>query len=302
MSKYEMLVAKAKQAYQNEDLEKAAMYYEEAFLEEVHLDDLLHLGAIYLDLKKYNRAIKIFKDIISVQDENFLAYYGLASCYNEMGRTLDAINAFKEAIRVKPDYSDAYFGIALLLDYQEDPNCEYYYLKTLEYENDHFWANANLGSFYEKKGEYDLALKYSLKAYEINKDERLICYNLGVIYAKLKQYDKALKYYLEEINKENPYINVFLNIGLLYKDIYKDYEKAKYYYLMGIAKDKEHINLWYNLGCLYALMHDDENAYNCLWYACIKDFNIREFLSQDPELKEFREKTIYQKLLQEIGG
>lgn len=302
MSKYEMLVAKAKQAYQNEELERAAMYYEEAFLEEVHLDDLLHLGAIYIDLKKYNKAIKVFKDIISVQEENFLAYYGLASCYHELGRSDDAINAFLDAIKVKPDYSDAYFGIGLLLDYKDDDRCEYYYLKTIEYEEDHYWANANLGPFYEKKGKYDLALKYTQKAYEINPNEKFICYNLGVVHAKLKNYEEAIKYYEKEIAKENPYIEAYLNLGLIYKDVYKDYDKAKICYLEGISKDKTFINLWYNLGCLYLIMGDLENGYNCLLYANLKDYKVREYMENDPELEEFRKTSTYEKLLSEIGG
>ena len=302
MSKYEVLVAKARQAYQNEELERAAMYYEEAFLEEVHLDDLLHLGAIYIDLDKYSKAIKIFNDILSVQEDNFLAHYGLASCYTDLGRTEDAINHFRNAIKIKPDYSDAYFGIGLLLDYQDDDDCEYYYLKTIEYEEDFFWANVNLGTFYDRNEKLDLALKYSLRAYEINPNERLVCYNLGVIYAKLKEFDKAIKFYKEELEKENAYINAYLNLGILYKDEYKDYETAKQYYLEGIAKDKDNVNLWYNLGCLYVRMNDFENAYNCLLYANLKDFKLREFMAKDPELDEFRSSETYEKLLETISG
>lgn len=302
MNKYESLVQKARQAYQNEELERAAMYYEEAFLEEVHLDDLLHLGAIYIDLKKFNKAIQIFKDIISVQEDNFLAYYGLASCYNDLGRPFDAINEFQKAIKVKPDYADAYFGIALLLDYQDNDECEQYYLNTLKYEPDHYWANANLGPFYDRRGKIDLALHYAKRAYEIDPKERLCCFNLAVVYAKLKEYDQAVELYKEEIQKESPYIYAYLNLGLLYKDIYKNYELAKITYLEGISKDKDHIDLWYNLGCLYVIMNDYENAYNCLLYANLKNIKLREFMYTDAELDEFRKTETYEKLLKTING
>lgn len=302
MNKYETLVERAKQAYKNEQLENAAELYEEAFLEKVHLEDLMHLGAIYIDLKKYNKSIQIFKDLISIQEDNFLAYYGLGSCYNDLGRNDKAIEAFNNAIKIKPDYSDAYFGIGLLLDYKEDDDCEKYYLKTLEYEPNHYWANANLGPYYEKKENFDLALKYSLKAHEVEPNGALISFNLGVIYAKMKNYEEALKFYKEELTKETPSIDAYLNLGILYKDIYKNYNNSLIYYLEGISKDKDNVNLWYNLGCLYVLMDDYDNAYNCLLYANLKDLKLREFMSKDIELEDFRNTDTYQKLIKTITG
>lgn len=302
MNKYETLVQRARQAYKNEQLENAAKLYEEAFLEKVHLNDLMHLGAIYIDLKKYNKSIQIFKDLISIQDDNFLAYYGLASCYNDLGRSDEAIEAFKEAIRVKPDYSDAYFGIGLLLDYKDDDECEKYYLKTLEYEPSHYWANANLGPFYERKENYELALFYSKNAYEVDPNGALISFNLGVINSKMKNYDEAIKFYKDELTKENPFIDTYLNLGILYKDIYKDYNEALIYYLEGISKDKDNVNLWYNLGCLYVLMNDYDNAYNCLLYANLKDLKLRDYMEKDLELVEFRKTNKYADLLKTIKG
>ena len=302
MNKYEILVAKAKQAYKEEDFENAASLYEEAFLEEVHLDDLLHLGAVYIDLKNYSKAISVFKDIISVQENNFLAYYGLASCYNDLGRYNDAIEGFKQAIKYKPDYADAYFGIGLLFDYQENDECEKYYLKTIEFEPDHYWANANLGPFYDRKQDYEKALKYAKKAYEIDPNGKLVSFNLGVIHEKLKDFDKAIDFYKEEISKEEAHIDAYLNIGLVYKDIFKDNNKAMIYYLEGISKDKDNVNLWYNLGCLYVVMNDLENAYNCLLYANLKDLKLREFMERDSELEGFRKTPIYNKLINTITG
>ncbi len=302
MEKYERIVAAAKKAYRNNNLLKAAELYEMAFTEQVRVEDVLHLGAIYLDLKKYNQAIKIFEEVVSVQKDNYLAYYGLGSCYNDLGKTDLAIDYFKKAIEINPEYSDAYFGIALILDYLDDPECEYYYLQTLKYENKHYWANTNLGPFYDKKGEYERALKYTLKAYEINPKGKLVAFNLGVIYSKLKDFDKSLEFYKLEIKRDKPHLTAYLNLGLLYKDIYNDFEMAKQTYLEGISVDKDNADIWYNLGCLYALNDDLENAYNCLLYANIRDYKLKEFMESDPELEEFRKTEEYKKLIETIKG
>lgn len=302
MNKYDNLIQKAKIAYQEERLEDAVRYYEEAFLEKVFLGDLLHLGVIYLDLKNYHRATKIFNDIIEIEPDNFYAYYGLASCYSELRIDEKAIDYFKKVIENKEDFYDAYFGIALLLDMQDNSQSEYYYLKTIEYCPDHYWANTNLGSHYEKENKLDLALKHSLVAYNKNPEGNMISYNLGVIYSKLDDYDNALKYYLEEANKEEHNSNVYLNLGLIYKDIHKDYKTALKYYLEGISKDQNNYDIWYNLGCLYAIMDDYDNAYNCLLYANLKEFDIREYMYQDHELIEFRKSKKYEQLMQTITG
>ncbi len=302
MDKYETYVEAAKAAYKENNLIKAARLYETAFVEEVRIDDLLHLGAIYLDLKKYNSALKIFEDVISVQPNNFLAYYGLASSYNDLGRAEDAIINFKKVLMLNPEYADAYFGIALILDYQDNDECEKYYLKTIEYDPNHYWANTNLGPFYDKKENYELALKHTKIAFDIDPNGSLVAFNLGVIYSKLKDFDESLKYYKIELEKDNPHITTYLNLGLLYKDIFKDFDLAKQTYLEGISKDKDNSDIWYNLGCLYVALDDLENAYNCLLYANLKDFKLRDFMKEDPELEEFRKTLEYKKLIETIKG
>ena len=128
----------------------------------------------------------------------------------------------------------------------------------------------------------------------------MVSYNLGVIYGKQKNYEKAKKYYLEEIEKEG-YILAYLNIALLYKDIYRDYESARYYYLRGIEKDKDNAVLWYNLACVYLITNDYENGYSCLLYALMRDPSLKDFMLEDEELAYFIKSSYYEKLLKQIG-
>jgi len=193
--------------------------------------------------------------------------------------------------------------MVIIFEDENDTDKAYdYYKKTLLYAPNHYWANLNLGSIYEKNNKFDLAILHTKKAYEINPNEKMAAYNLGVINGKLKNYQEAINYYLDEMKRKNCFMMAYLNIALIYKEIYHDYDTAKYYYIQGIARDKDNSTLWYNLGCLYVIINDYENGYNCLLYANIKDQSIKEYMAQDEELAEFKKSDLYKKLLKEIKG
>jgi len=102
------------------------------------------------------------------------------------------------------------------------------------------------------------------------------------------------------LKKENGYHMTYLNIALLYKDIYSNYEKSQYFLLEGISKYKDNVDLWYNLGCLYAIKEDYSNAINCFYYAAIKEPKIITTIEEDSELISFIKKGYYKELLEKI--
>jgi len=299
--KYADLIENAKKARSEGDYERAIGIYQEAFQQKVMVNDLVDLGLVYLDHKEPLKAIGIFEDVLTQYPGLAYVHYGLGIAYEETGRYSEARQAYQKAISVDESFADAYFGLALLADEENDENSAYdYYKKTILYDANHYWANLNLGSFYEKHGLLDLALQHTQNAYRISPREKMVSYNLGVIYAKMQKFNEAVKYYLEEIEKDG-HLMSYLNLGLIYKDVYHDYEKARYYYLAGISKNKDDANLWYNLGCLYALMNDYDNAYSCLFYALVRERSLIAYLEQDEELESFRSNPIYQKLMESIS-
>lgn len=306
MSKYDDLIIKAKQCYDQGDLEAAANYYEEAFKSKVIVADYLMLGYIYIDLGKLSKAESMFNYMSSI-DEGIEINYGLANIYERSGRRNEAIQMYKKVIDEKNDFEMAHFSIAYLYDeIVEEEHLEYdndmvqkaiaHYQEALKLNQNNFWAHINIGSIYERYNYNDEALYHFTQAYEINKNEKMVCYNLGVVHYKLKQYDLSKKYYLEELKKENPFPSTYYNLGILYKDAYKDYNMSKYYYLCGLEKNNEDYNIWYNLGCVHALNDDFENAFSCFKYIYYKNKKYLNYLDTDIELEEFRKSSYYRQL------
>ena len=302
MSKYKKLTKIARKALLNDEYETAIVNYETAFEEYSLLNDVVDYGISQHKNNSLLKAYEIFTDITIKIPSYAYAYFALAMVCEDLGKTSEAIVNYELAIKYQPDFKEAYFNLGCLYDRLEkfDESIKNYE-KTLEYDNEHFWAHLNLGAHLEKQEEDEQALEHMLKALEINRYKKMVNYNLGVIYTKLKQYDKALHHYLKELKcEEDAYYMVYLNIALLYKDIYKDYDKAMHYYLKGIASNKEDYVLWYNLGCLYVVLKQEEDAYKCFYYSCSKDETLLDFMKQDEELLEFRTSDIYKKLLEKI--
>ncbi len=64
-----------------------------------------NLGRVYYRLKRYNEAIEAYKESLRRFSSFHLPYYGLALCYNALGRYGDAATALKKALDLDPSYN-----------------------------------------------------------------------------------------------------------------------------------------------------------------------------------------------------
>lgn len=304
--KYKKIIAKAKECFQNNNLEESLKYYEQAFNIKIFIPDYLMYGFILIDLEKYSIAEKVFTNLS--EDFDFAEInFGLANIYERTNRRMQAIEKYEKVITNNPDFGSVYFSIAYIYDDLSEENQDNftsdnvqkainYYEKAIENEDNMFWSYINLGSIYERHNKDNQALEYFLKAYNINPNKEMVCYNIGVACYKLKKYDQSLEYYLKELRQERPFYNTYYNLGLLYKDGFNDYQKAKFYYLKGLKLNNEDYNIWYNLGCIHALLKDYENAFECFKYIYYKNKKYLNFLDTDKELEEFRKTSYYTSL------
>lgn len=297
------LIEKAGILYDKGEVDEACKLYEQAFEYFVTYGDILEYSMIKMEQGENDRALELIDGIISMEPSDFRGPYFKGVYYEYQDNDKEALTHFlkaEELLNVKEitkDYATIYFKIGRiyddLSDKEEENKKEYldkakeYYLKTLEIDENYYYANLNLGSIYEKDNKLDEALRLMLKANEVEKDEKMSAYNLGVIYAKKKDYDSAVKYYLEETTKKDFYPYAYYNLGIIYKDYYKDYKKAKEYYLECLKYLKKDPSLWYNLGCIYVLLNDFTNATDCFYCAINLKKEILDYMEDDQEIKTY---------------
>jgi adenylate cyclase len=76
------------------------------------------LGAVYHDVKKYNEAIEILNQGISIDSETLTPYPILISCYIELNQFDEARRSSKKVLEIDPDFSLAYYKDMQLLNDQ----------------------------------------------------------------------------------------------------------------------------------------------------------------------------------------
>ncbi len=93
--------------------EKAGRYDEAVAAYKTALSNLLYrnaekafnnLGRVYYRMRKYEDSLEAYREAIKRSSDFHLPYYGLALCYNALGRYGEAATALKKAIELDPEY------------------------------------------------------------------------------------------------------------------------------------------------------------------------------------------------------
>ncbi len=290
-------IKKAKEAFFNLNYELCIFYYEKVGIANLNYEDLEQLGLSYLFLEKMYQAKAIFK-MLEEEVANLTIFNCLFVIAEWEGKTEEVEYYIQKGLDFPEENANFYFSCALYYDRNQDiTNAKKYYLKTLSLDENHYWANVNLGSFYENENKNDEALVLFLKAKKVMPEESCASYNLGVVYTKLTNYKLALEYYQDELTKKEPYLKTYSNLGLLYMNNFKDYKKAQEIFLQGLKVYPDEYELWYNLACLYALMKDYKNATDCFKIVKYKDQHLSTLIATDPDLEEYRKSYEYQEII-----
>jgi tetratricopeptide (TPR) repeat protein len=84
------------------DLDKALTAYQKLYEQNKDVSVKLFIGNIYNEQKKYDEAIKIYKDMIAVNPSNVQAYVNVATTYKLQSNRSGSIDAAKEGVKNNP--------------------------------------------------------------------------------------------------------------------------------------------------------------------------------------------------------
>lgn len=186
---------------------------------------------IYKVNKKYDRAIKEYKNITEMDPSDSFAYYKIGEIYNTLKNYEVSISWFK---------------------------------KSADLDKDNKYVYNEIGELYHKLGKYELAIENYDKALKIS-ESSYVWVNRGIANERLKNYDEALSNYesASKLEPENPY--PYNNIGVMY-EAKGDNEKALIYYKKAVecSKDSEGGECFYNnLYLLLVNMFKLDEAFKC---------------------------------------
>lgn len=218
--------------------------------DELDLETLNNIGALYLRLNEDDKALNFFLKAYELNPNHFETLNNLASLYLKNDRYEIAENHYQAILKMEPNDSDSLYNSGFCnMSLGHFDQAEALFKKVLTFVPDHFDSLCNLGAIYYKKNQKQKALDYYQKALAIRKEDQ----NVSYLYHAIKQEAKFVKAPSEYIK------NLFDNYAVHYDQHMKtilDYKvpelflkKFKYFCL----KDTAEFSLL-DLGCGTGLM------------------------------------------------
>ncbi|MBI9105538.1 MAG: tetratricopeptide repeat protein [Spirochaetales bacterium] len=204
-------------------------------LDDLNTDILNLKGRIFLSLEDYVLAEEIFNDVLSIEENNIEAEFGLAELDIASGRIMNASSRYKNALLVSPESRKALLALVLINDangktvlaekylrqalqyYSDNAYVRYiaakhfymtdnldealYHLKTaLFLQSDFLDASILLSRIYMTEGKYAETVAEIEKILVSKEDEFLLWYLLALAYEKLGEYEKSVMGYARALS------------------------------------------------------------------------------------------------------
>ena len=125
-----------------------------------------------------------------------------------------------------------------------------------------FRAHNNLGSFFDKKNDYDKAAAEYEESLRLNPGSATTHNNAGIIYYRRGLYDKAIEHYLAASALENGYTDAINNLGIVYAEK-RMYNEALEQFERVVELAPLHKDVYKNMGLLYRMKADAAGAAAC---------------------------------------
>ncbi len=212
---------------------QALEHLRQAMKAEVNHEQYNTLGAIYLELKDYEKALQAFLEALTLEPTHFPSKRNLLVTYQRMGRIKEALVCCDELLESKESKSaQLYFELALI--YREGKKIE----KALECVYESMTLNPNqanahclLGTLFQEMGHLKLALAPYMTAVQLAPDNKEMRTLIGALYEKLDKVAEAKKCFEKVLELDAEDVRGHYNLGVTlqtqgeFKKGFKEYEK-----------------------------------------------------------------------------
>lgn len=258
-------------------------------------DAVADLGALYLVLRQYHKAISTLEKAIEIDEKNFVIHYNKASSHQLLEQWKQAGEHFRKSLKFNPDQPNALYAcvqcdfnsqnysqcIEMIEVYlQTNPKdakalfligCAHMELKqkhsainsfemAIHYKTDYLDPLINLGMLYYADAEFDKSLNYLEKVLSIDPTIYQVHTNLGQIFRIKNEPEKAI-YHFETAISINPEASgeAYVNLGILYF-VTGNSEVSKINLDKAFVHFPNSIEVNYYLGKYYESIGDKENS------------------------------------------
>ena len=284
MEKEEKLINQAEDAFAGKKYERALKLYDEYLKEnKKNVAVLARKAECLRNLRRYNEAISIYSEVISLDESYADAYRFKGEIYEDVFKDIpQAEENYKKYITLRPQ-DDASKELEKKIkklekdrevketeklekekkkekkqapekEKKEEPPVSQKTKKELAFI--HF----NKGVQLQHQKKNDSAINEYKKAIELDSQSEKAYYNLGIIYKQQQQFSQAAANYQKAISLKPNYYSAYYNLGIMY-DAQKDYGKAIGSFNKTISIKPSYADAYLALGVIYSSkLKDSEKA------------------------------------------
>ena len=196
------------------------------------------LGKLYTHSQQFDKALKVYSDLIKKHPKLFAARFGRANVYLAQKSYKQAEKEFKQLTTMLPGNTEAWMNLGVVYQTQGKLHlAEQAYLNAIKLNpklaiayNNLAWMSA------DKTTALNKALKWATRAVKINPNSADFYDTLGWVYKARKEYPLAIKTF-RKANKIKQSPDIYVHLGLTYMDK-GDKSRAKSAFLKALSINK----------------------------------------------------------------
>ena len=207
-----------------------------------------------------DKAVKVFKKVISLNYNFIEAYLNLGKALNTIGDFDQAIKIYNRILSINPYYTDALFSIGEI-HYNEgnfEKAIDSYY-KILSIKPDNVEALNNIGTSLKNLKRFDESINFYNKAIALDPSFAEAYNNLGSLLNEKEEHKKALIAYNKAIKIYPEYAEAYYNKANILK-LYNKNKRAKINYRRAISLRNNYPKAFNNLGTVFHKENKLEDA------------------------------------------
>lgn len=188
------------------------------------------LSKLYVSREKFDKAQRIFQNMIAAGEKTYENFYFLGLCQHKLNQLSDALENYQKSIDIEPKF---------------------------------FSSHLNMGVIYKELGEYKLAIQSYKIALTVNDRDASAWNNLGNVYKEITDLNSSELSYKKAIELNPEYAEAYFNLGNLYKSLGK-FEDAVEAYNKAISLNENYIEALINLSTILLDTGKLQDALNIL--------------------------------------
>ncbi|MFB2934398.1 tetratricopeptide repeat protein [Aerosakkonemataceae cyanobacterium BLCC-F154] len=212
---------------------EAAKKYQEILQINNDCSEALHgLGMVYFYQEKYQDALEIISQALSIDSVNSNLHYSLGLVLEKIGYLAEAITAFQKVLELSPQWIEVYHVLGrLLAEIRDFVQAETIYLQAIELNRNDYLTYLYLGDLLMMQQQIERAINAYQTSLQIKPYDSVILNNLGIAFTTKNEsaiasfyfgyaayyqgeYPQAITHFQNFLNAETGETDLYLHLSL----------------------------------------------------------------------------------------